>query len=126
MRGVLTVVLPSTLILTTEGITFSSIGARLGICCAVAAEETVSAALADRGDNAKPKLRASALIAKVVFFMFLNLDLQVTHNCCVYQIRFDALSSGIKFLEKVKIYCPSLQNSALFHCHQLAVFIPGI
>jgi hypothetical protein len=34
MRGV-TVVLPSTLILTTDGITFSSIGARLGICCAL-------------------------------------------------------------------------------------------
>jgi hypothetical protein len=70
MRGVLTVVLPSTLILTTDGITFSSIGARLGICCAVAAEEAVSAAVAVRGDNAKPKLRASALIANVVFFMF--------------------------------------------------------
>lgn len=46
----------------------------LGICCAVAAEEAVSAAIA-RGDSAKPKLRASALIANVVFFMFLNLDL---------------------------------------------------
>ena len=52
---------------------FSSIGAGLGICCAVAAEEAVSAAVA-RGDSAKPKLRASALIANVVF-MFLNLDL---------------------------------------------------
>jgi hypothetical protein len=71
----LTVVLPSTLILTTDGITFSSIGARLGICCAVAADDAVSAAVAVRGDSAKPKLRASALIANVVFFMFLNLDL---------------------------------------------------
>ncbi|KNS76422.1 ABC transporter permease, partial [Salmonella enterica subsp. enterica serovar Hadar] len=54
--------------------TFSSIGARLGICWAVIAEEDVSAAVADRGDNAKPKLRASALIANVVFFMCFNLD----------------------------------------------------
>lgn len=66
IRGVLTVVLPSTLMLTTEGITFSSIGARLGICWAVVAEE-VSAAVAESGDNAKPKLRASALSANVVF-----------------------------------------------------------
>jgi hypothetical protein len=43
------------------------IGARLGICWAVIAEDDVSAAVADRGDNAKPKLRASALIANVVF-----------------------------------------------------------
>ncbi|EFE07045.1 hypothetical protein CIT292_09531 [Citrobacter youngae ATCC 29220] len=74
MRGVFTVVLPSTLILTTDGITFSSIGARLGICWAVIAEDDVSAAVADRGDNAKPKLRASALIANVVFFMCFVLD----------------------------------------------------
>ena len=40
-------------------------------------------------------------------------------SCCVrdYQSHFIALSSGIKFLEKVKIYCPSLQNSSLFHRH---------
>ncbi|MFP1455115.1 hypothetical protein ACLB1O_18830 [Escherichia coli] len=73
IRGVLTVVLPSTLMLTTEGITFSSIGARLGICWAVVAEE-VSAAVAESGDNAKPKLRASALSANVVFFMYFSLD----------------------------------------------------
>ncbi|GEC67157.1 hypothetical protein RTE01_17920 [Raoultella terrigena] len=54
--------------------TFSSIGARLGICCAFVAEEAVSAALAESGDNARPKLRASALIANVVFFICLNLD----------------------------------------------------
>ena len=41
---------------------------RLGICCAVAADDAVSAAVAVRGDSAKPKLRASALIANVVFF----------------------------------------------------------
>jgi hypothetical protein len=35
--------------LTTDGITFSSIGARLGICCALVAEDAVSAALAERG-----------------------------------------------------------------------------
>jgi hypothetical protein len=74
IRGVFTVVLPSTLMLTTDGITFSSIGARLGICWAVIAEDDVSAAVADRGDNAKPKLRASALIANVVFFMCFVLD----------------------------------------------------
>jgi F0F1-type ATP synthase membrane subunit c/vacuolar-type H+-ATPase subunit K len=76
----LTVVLPSTLILTTDGITFSSIGARLGIGCAVAAvDDALSAAVTASGDIArpkpKPKLRASVLIAKVVFFIFLNLDL---------------------------------------------------
>jgi hypothetical protein len=60
--------------LTTDGITFSSIGARLGICCALVAEEAVSAALAERGDNARPKLRARALIANVVFFICFNLD----------------------------------------------------
>jgi len=74
MRGVFTVVLPSTLMLTTDGITFSNIGARLGICCDVAVvDEAVSAAVADRGDSAKLKLKASALIANVVFFISLNL-----------------------------------------------------
>lgn len=61
--------------LTTDGITFSSIGARLGICCALVAEDAVSAALAESGDNARPKLRASALIANVVFISF-NLNIR--------------------------------------------------
>ncbi len=80
MRGVLTVVLPSTLMLTTDGITFSSIGARLGICCDGGIAEAVSAADTDSGDRAKPKLRARALIANVVFFMSLNLYLLITQN----------------------------------------------
>lgn len=84
----------------------------LGICCAVAAEEAVSAAVA-RGDSAKPKLRASALIANVVFSCFSISIYQITQNCCVTQIRFIPLSSGIKFMEKVKIYWSSLQNSWL-------------
>ncbi len=29
-------------------------------------------------------------------------------------------------LEKVKIYCPSLQNSSLFHRHESPIFIPRI
>src|SRR5699024_11710351 len=57
IRGVLTVVLPSTLMLTTEGITFSSIGARLGICWAVVAEE-VSAAVAERSEEHTSELQS--------------------------------------------------------------------
>ncbi|BEI10423.1 hypothetical protein STA22820_27460 [Edwardsiella ictaluri] len=54
--------------LTTDGITFSSIGARLGSAWAVLAEE-VSAALADIGLSAIPRLNATALNTKVVFFI---------------------------------------------------------
>ena len=65
MRGVLTVVLPSTLMLTTEGITFSSIGAKLGSCWVL--DEAVSAALAVTGPIAIPILNASALRTNAVF-----------------------------------------------------------
>ncbi|BCH46150.1 hypothetical protein NUBL17186_33370 [Klebsiella quasipneumoniae] len=68
--------------LTTDGITFSSIGARLGICCALVAEDAVSAALAESGDNARPKLRASALIANVVFFISFNLNIRKRKLLC--------------------------------------------
>ncbi|UMX64180.1 hypothetical protein MJ588_05590 [Klebsiella pneumoniae] len=76
--GVLTVVLPSTLMLTTDGITFSSIGAGHGICCALVAEDAVSAALTEKlaGTTLRPKLRASALIANVVFFISFNLNIR--------------------------------------------------
>lgn len=72
--------------LTTDGITFSSIGARLGICCALVAEDAVSAALAESGDNARPKLRASALIANVVFHQFQS-QYQVTKVAVYVTIR---------------------------------------
>ncbi|PLL43439.1 ABC transporter permease, partial [Klebsiella pneumoniae] len=45
-------------------------------CCALVAEDAVSAALAESGDNARPKLRASALIANVVFFISFNLNIR--------------------------------------------------
>lgn len=66
IRGVLTVVLPSTLILTTDGITFSSIGARLGICWAVVAEDAVSAAVADRGTA--PNLNSEPVHSLLMWF----------------------------------------------------------
>ena len=75
--------------LTTDGITFSSIGARLGIGCAADAEEdAVSAALADNGDRARLKLRASALIANVVFFMCFNLNIRLRKIAVFVTIRF--------------------------------------
>lgn len=81
MRGVLTVVLPSTLMLTTEGITFSSIGAKLGSCWVL--DEAVSAALAVTGPIAIPILNASALRTNAVFFICVSLIKSFKKNSCL-------------------------------------------
>jgi hypothetical protein len=74
MRGVFTGALPSTLTLTTDGITFSSIGARLGSCVELADEDAVSAASAEEtGAIAIPILNANALRNKLDFFIFQDL-----------------------------------------------------
>lgn len=85
--------------LTTEGITFSSIGARLGICWAVVAEE-VSAAVAESGDNAKPKLRASALSANVVFFHVFQSRLTDNAKLLCSSDSFYSAKFELKFLQR--------------------------
>ena len=57
--------------LTTEGITFSSIGARLGNCWVL--EDAVSAATAVIGPIAIPILNANALRTNAVFFICVSL-----------------------------------------------------
>ncbi|MEJ1267888.1 hypothetical protein WDV93_13525 [Pantoea ananatis] len=72
----MTVVLPSTLMLTTEGITFSSMGARLGNgwLGEDETEEDVSAAKALTGVSAMPRLSARALNINEVFsFWYLTM-----------------------------------------------------
>ena len=86
MRGVLTVVLPSTLMLTTEGITFSSIGAKLGSCWVL--DEAVSAALAVTGPIAIPILNASALRTNAVFHLCVSYKVVQKNSClaCLFRV----------------------------------------
>lgn len=59
--------------LIIEGIIFSSIGVRFGICWVVVVEE-VLVVVVESGDNVKFKFRVSVFSVNVVFFMYFSFD----------------------------------------------------
>jgi hypothetical protein len=75
--------------LTTEGITFSSMGARLGNgwLGEDETEEDVSAAKALTGVSAMPRLSARALNINEVFFILVSHNDGYTDHCCGRMLR---------------------------------------
>ena len=124
----LTVVLLSTLMLTTEGITRSSIGARLMNGCT--SGTAVCAVAKKTGPMAKLTLNASTLSANVVFFI-VRFPVWIYASLISYKIR--TITSTCKF-SYTRIYTnaintgnarttQSIANGALLHIGTFCVAV---